>query len=55
VEIVQQGTAILADADPNRIAGAFDKLFGNNDLLYPPIFGDGKAAEFILQEILKYR
>ncbi len=55
VEIVNQGTAIITDADPDRITEAFEKLFNNNDLRYPPIFGDGKAAEFILEEILKYR
>lgn len=52
VEIVQNGNAILADADYNRIMKAYDDLKSKSDLTYPDLFGDGKAASFICQEIL---
>jgi UDP-GlcNAc3NAcA epimerase len=54
VELVQAGTAILADADPQKILDAF-AYFGNaKDLRFPQIFGDGHAAEFIVKEIVTH-
>ena len=52
VEIVENGNAILADASEERIEKAFDQLISKNDFTYPPLFGDGKAAEFICQTIV---
>jgi UDP-GlcNAc3NAcA epimerase len=52
VEIVQNGNAILADASKVRIIEAFEKLVEKNDFSYPPIFGDGHAADFICQKIV---
>lgn len=54
VEITEQGTAIIADADKQRITDAFDKLYKNDSLAFPPVFGDGHAAEFICEQILKF-
>ncbi|MCC7454218.1 MAG: UDP-N-acetylglucosamine 2-epimerase (non-hydrolyzing) [Crocinitomix sp.] len=54
VEIVENGNAILCDADKNRILIAYKKLANNKDLTYPQLFGDGEAATFICQEIVKH-
>lgn len=53
VEIVEAGAAIIADADEEKIRNAFD-YFGKNKISkLPAIFGDGNAAEFICNTILK--
>jgi UDP-GlcNAc3NAcA epimerase len=52
VEIVENGNAILADASEERIEKAFDQLIIKDDFTFPPLFGDGKAAEFICQTIV---
>jgi UDP-GlcNAc3NAcA epimerase len=54
VEIVDNGNAIVCDADSEKINSAYIKLMNDNSLTYPPIFGDGKSAEFICSEILKH-
>jgi UDP-GlcNAc3NAcA epimerase len=53
VEIVEGGAAILVDADYVRTMNAFAEL-KDKAIDYKPIFGDGKAAEFICGEILKH-
>jgi UDP-GlcNAc3NAcA epimerase len=53
VELVNNGTARLVDADPVRIRNEFNNLTDKTPLLeYPGFYGDGKTAEFILGEIL---
>jgi UDP-GlcNAc3NAcA epimerase len=53
VELVTNGTARLVDADPVRISDEFNNLFDSQEALeYPGFYGDGKAAEFILKEVL---
>ena len=53
IELVNNGTAKLVDADPERIKKEFLKLFDSHTVLdYPAFYGDGKTAEFILKEIL---
>jgi UDP-GlcNAc3NAcA epimerase len=53
VELVNNGTARLVDADPVRIAEEFNNLMDSQSVLeYPGFYGDGKAAEFILKEVL---
>lgn len=52
VEVIESGVGILADANEDKILGSVKKLL-NDDLTYPPIFGDGKAAEFICSTILR--
>lgn len=54
VELVELGAAHLVDADPQKIRSSFDHFRANNDLNWQPIFGDGKAAEFICQEIVNH-
>ena len=53
IELVNNGTAKLVDADSVRIKNEFLKLFDSKTVLdYPGFYGDGKTAEFILKEIL---
>ena len=52
VEIVETGNAILADADKERIMQAWHHFKGNPPTAFPEIFGDGHAAEFMLEQIL---
>ncbi len=54
VEIVENGSAIICDADYDRIVSAYKHLKNHNDLEFPELFGDGKSAEFICQEILTH-
>lgn len=52
VELVNNGTARLSDADPEKIAADFDWFIHAGNLEYPSFYGDGKTAEFILRETL---
>ncbi|MBO7615870.1 MAG: UDP-N-acetylglucosamine 2-epimerase (non-hydrolyzing) [Bacteroidales bacterium] len=53
VEIVETGNAILADADKDRILQAWHHFKDNPPTVFPEIFGDGHAAEFMLDRILE--
>ena len=53
VEIVEHEAGILADADYDRILKAYQELTGKS-ITFPPLFGNGKAAETILETILDY-
>ena len=52
VELVNCGAAIIADADEKKIIDSYN-YFMNSEQSFPSLFGDGKAAEFICEEILK--
>ncbi len=52
VEIVQTGNAILADADEGCIMEAWQHFKNNPPTAFPEIFGDGHAAEFMLDKII---
>jgi UDP-GlcNAc3NAcA epimerase len=52
VELVEAGTAILTDADTQRILDAFAYFKAAGTLQFPKIFGDGHAAEFIVSQIV---
>lgn len=54
VEIVDSGAAIIADADKDKILEVFNYFSENLELNYPPVFGDGKAAEFICEKMLSF-
>lgn len=54
VELVKCGAAIVADADETRIKQAFETLTTKNDLVFPDLYGDGKASEFICGELIKH-
>ena len=55
VEIVETGNAILANADEGRIMGAWQHFMDNPPTVFPEIFGDGHAAEFMLEKILQVK
>jgi UDP-GlcNAc3NAcA epimerase len=53
IELVNNGTAKLVGADPERIKTEFNKFIDSHCMYnFPAFYGDGKAAEFILNEIL---
>ena len=54
VELVEHGQAILADADPSRIAAAVAHFLRGAPIECPPLFGDGRAGECILNELLDH-
>ncbi|MFZ9943185.1 MAG: non-hydrolyzing UDP-N-acetylglucosamine 2-epimerase [Bacteroidia bacterium] len=55
VELVNNGCAELVDADPTRIEAAFYNFRkSKSTMTYPPVFGDGRAAEFTVSKILEY-
>ncbi len=51
IEIVENGNAMLTDANFEKIKEATDFLLNKTDFTFPSLFGDGKAAEFILKKI----
>ena len=53
VEIVENGNAIVSDADETRIIEAANYLLHKKEFTYPSLFGDGKASEFIIQKIIE--
>ncbi len=53
IELVECGTAIIADADKEKIISAYNTLTSKNNLEYPKLYGNGKAAEFICDEMCK--
>ncbi|MBT3207925.1 MAG: UDP-N-acetylglucosamine 2-epimerase (non-hydrolyzing) [Bacteroidetes bacterium] len=53
VELVENETAIIADADINKIIESYNFLINKSDLNFPPIFGDGNAAGFICKQLIK--
>lgn len=52
VEIVKEGAGIVTDAGKEQILEAFLHFNTIDTLSFPPIFGDGKAAEFICGKLL---
>jgi UDP-GlcNAc3NAcA epimerase len=53
VELVKNGTAVLVDADSEKITSELDRFMKqSSDLDYPGFYGNGKTAEFILKEIM---
>jgi UDP-GlcNAc3NAcA epimerase len=52
IEIIENGTGLLTDADPNKILNGYRYFQHESDLQFPPIFGDGKASAFICKKIL---
>ena len=53
IELVKNGTAVLVDADQEKIKSEFIRFLNDGkDLNYPGFYGDGKTADFILNEIL---
>ena len=53
VEIVNIGAATLVDADYNKILTVSQQYLEQPPVDFPEIFGDGHAAEFMLNQMLK--
>ncbi|MBR4228700.1 MAG: UDP-N-acetylglucosamine 2-epimerase (non-hydrolyzing) [Bacteroidales bacterium] len=53
VEILDHNAGILADADYDRIIQSYKRM-KDNDVVFPPLFGDGNAALKILRSIWEY-
>ena len=53
VELVENGNAVLVDADYDRIVEGYNVLTTKTDFTYPKLFGDGKSAMFICEKIVK--
>ena len=53
VEIVETGAATLADADTGTILQACQQYLQQPPVHFPAIFGDGHAAEFMLERMLE--
>jgi len=54
IEIIENGNALLAEADYDKIVHAFTTLNSKTDYSYPSFYGDGKAAEFICEKIIEH-
>jgi UDP-GlcNAc3NAcA epimerase len=54
IEQVECGAAIIADADKVRILTAYQKLKHTDQINFPSLYGNGKAAEFICNEIINH-
>lgn len=52
VEIVENGNALLADANNDKIIQAYIQLTTKDNFTFPPFYGDGKAAQFICERII---
>lgn len=52
VEIVETGAALLTGADQTKIIAAYEHFSKGHACAYPPLFGDGKAAQFICEKII---
>lgn len=53
-EIVECGCALLAGSNSKKIKDSFTAFQNNPPDDFPSIFGNGKAAEFICESIIKY-
>ena len=52
VEIVESGSAVICDADKDKILHSFAHFRNNPPKNFPTIFGNGQASEFICKEIV---
>ena len=52
VEIVENGSAVIVDADGKKILSAYDHFKNKPPASFPPLYGDGKAAWFICDMLL---
>jgi UDP-GlcNAc3NAcA epimerase len=53
-ELIELGTATIVDANPEMIRKTFLRYYNQPPEHFPPVFGRGQAAEFILNELLKF-
>ena len=53
VEILEHKAGLMTDADYERITNAFQS-FSDTHIAFPSLFGDGRATNIILQNIIDY-
>lgn len=53
-ELLELETAILCDVDKDKMEAAYLKFSDHPPQNFAPIFGNGKAAEFIAEELFKF-
>jgi UDP-GlcNAc3NAcA epimerase len=53
IELIKNGNALLAGADEQKILHCFAQLYSKKDFSWPQIFGDGKAAHFICEQMIQ--
>jgi UDP-GlcNAc3NAcA epimerase len=53
IELVNCGTAMIADANEDKIIASYNELTKKQNLHFPKLYGDGTASEFICSEIIK--
>jgi UDP-GlcNAc3NAcA epimerase len=54
IELVENGNAVVTDANTDLIVKAFDQLRRSEGLTYPPFYGNGNAAEFVCQTMVEH-
>lgn len=52
-EVIESGAGVAVDADKNHITSAYMKMV-NQPVEFPHLFGDGRAAEKIVEQIVDY-
>ena len=55
IEIIENEAGIVTDADEAKIIDSVNYFLAKDDLVFPNIFGDGHAAEFICRTMLKQK
>jgi len=53
IELVSCGAAKIVGWHKERIISAFNAYYNNNDIEFPELFGDGKAAAFMCEKMLE--
>ncbi len=53
LEIIEAGAGKVVDADTDRLLQGAEHFLDNPSIEYKPVFGDGKAAEFICNKIIE--
>jgi UDP-GlcNAc3NAcA epimerase len=51
IEIVENGNALIAEANELKIISSVETLIKKKDFTYPNLYGDGNAANFICKKI----
>jgi len=54
IELIENGNALLADADSTRIKESVFLMLAKNDFSFPEFYGSGDAAGFILSKISNF-
>ncbi len=55
VELVDNGSAKIVDADKYEIIKAFENYFQKNNFVYPKFYGDGNASSKIIDKLIAFK